>query len=178
MSSRRENFDSWYVSHINELKRHSTAGFVLLLISFPLLERYLSLKARQRERNARVTHPKFLRELRIAFPEIKESRAETFWNCYRNGLLHGIAMKTEGYGLRSEGPAVEVEGSGRIWINPRAFAEKVVSIIEGDFQVFEGELAPDIWPIPEVAAFYLTPNMSAYDGTLAIRSSDTKGQGG
>jgi hypothetical protein len=41
MSDSRENFDAWFVNVLESLYPRREAGFVILMIAFPLLERYL-----------------------------------------------------------------------------------------------------------------------------------------
>ena len=65
--------------------------------------------------------------------------AQTFWTTYRHGLLHNVTMSRETHGITHDSlKIVDVESSGKIWLNPVLFSERVLCTIENDFPTFEG----------------------------------------
>src|SRR3990172_4885289 len=91
MDIHRTNFVAWYQATLDLLYPHRDAGFAILLIAFPLLERYLrqktGLTSDQNLSNA------FFDELTQLFPTLKSNAtARNFWQIYRNGLLHEITL--------------------------------------------------------------------------------------
>jgi len=49
MSKHVGNFKSWFLDVLGDLYKNGEAGFVILMIAFPLLERYLREKSRVHE---------------------------------------------------------------------------------------------------------------------------------
>lgn len=91
MSTHRDNFDSWYKKMLELLYPHRDAGFPILLITFPLLERYL------RQKTGLASDEKlsdgFFDELTQIFPVLTSRvRARNLWQIYRNGLVHEITF--------------------------------------------------------------------------------------
>ena len=41
MATDRENFQAWFVKPLKKLYKNPDAGFPIMMIAFPLLERYL-----------------------------------------------------------------------------------------------------------------------------------------
>lgn len=163
--SGRENFDAWFAAPIAALRGNTDAGFVLVMATFPLLERYLRQKtgAKPRERP-------FADGLLSIFPELGTVEvAVSFWQSYRHGILHDITMNRDSHGLRTDCQIVEVEANGKVWLNPALFSERVVSLIQNDFQTFSSGRAPLPVVTPHVKGTRITY------GTGMPTSSGTKG---
>src|SRR5260370_33667137 len=93
MSTHVHNFKYWYSDILNRLYANGNAGFVILMIAFPLLERYLREKSGVHE--AYLTDP-FYDELRRVFPVLPDNAvAGQFWQVYRNGLLHQVTLSQQ-----------------------------------------------------------------------------------
>lgn len=148
MSTHRPNFDAWYKRVLDLLYPHRDAGFAILLIAFPLLERYLRQKmGLTSDENL---SDAFFDKLTQLFPALKTTAtARNFWQIYRNGLLHEITLshQTRSGTLMPAGwvshdkPLITINPDGSMWINPVEFAQHVVSTIEADFATFEGTSA-------------------------------------
>ena len=155
MNTNRDNFRTWYSQMLDRLYSDQNAGFVILMISFPLLERYLREKSGVHE-NA--LNDSFYTELQRIFPVLTNKNvAKQFWQVYRNGLLHqvtlslknkkGIQMPT-GW-LHQNIDLLKIDDSGDFWIHPAKFAKNVIEIIENDFDTFEGQHSNN-HPLPRV----------------------------
>lgn len=152
----RDNFQAWFTTQINKLISDRDAGLVIVMIIFPLLERYL-----RRRTAAEPKSPRFFRGLLDVFPELRTTTvAEKFWWNYRHGLLHNVTMSQANHGLTHDTIIVKIETDGKVWLNPVLFAQRVLDTIRADFEVFEGGQ-----PLPEVTA-HSTELQS--DGTQTI----------
>lgn len=164
MSTHRENFESWYKKVLESLYPHRDAGFAILLIVFPLLERYLRLKTGlTSDQNL---SDAFFDELARLFPELgTRSTARNFWHIYRNGLLHELTLSRQARSgalmptgsLSHDKPMISIEPDGRMWLHPKEFAQRVVTTIESDFTTFQGVLTsssrlPTVKAKPEAAS--------------------------
>ena len=148
MNAHRANFDAWYKKVLDLLYPDRNAGFAILLIAFPLLERYL--RQRTGHTSDQSLSDAFFDELLRLFPPLKTSAtARNFWQIYRNGLLHEITLSRQarkgapmpvGW-VSHDKPLITIETGGGIWINPVEFAQQVIATIEADFATFEGALA-------------------------------------
>ncbi len=145
MSSNRENFRLWYENILGNLYGNGDAGFAILIIALPLLERYLRQKSGIYEA-AHLT-PRFYQELRQIFPAIPDDdTANKFWHVFRNGLLHQVTLSQSNRNgvrmpdawLSSHVDAISIGTNGEFWVHPSKFASIVVNIIENDFATFEG----------------------------------------
>jgi hypothetical protein len=136
MSTPVENFKLWYADIIRGLYSTRDAGFVIVLVTFPLLERYVRQKTDLSEDHLK---PRFYKELVRLFPVLEnETSATEFWNLYRNKLLHIVTSK--GW-LSHDLPASIIIDNGKFKLHPVEFAKQVLKIIEDDFTTFEGTLA-------------------------------------
>lgn len=98
----RENFQSWFAGFLRPLWDNRAAGFIVTLVSFPLLERYLRQAA-----GSEPNSPRFIADLRRVFPELlSDADARAFWTTYRHGLLHNVTMSR--YTLGSGAPRSNV----------------------------------------------------------------------
>lgn len=153
MSINRKNFRSWFTSQLAKLTPDREAGFVIVMISFPLLERYLRQKT-----GAEPKSPKFTERLLKIFPELGgRDKAQAFWTGYRHGLLHNVTMSRQSHGLTHDKPVVEIESNGKVWLNPPLFAQRVLDTIEGDFATFERGT-----PLPTVVAVASPPGPQGF----------------
>lgn len=147
----RDNFRNWFAAQIERLSSDRDAGFVIALISFPLLERYL-----RQTTKAVPKSPAFQQGLLTFLPELgDEKSAQLFWTTYRHGLLHNLTLSRETHGLTHDTRIVEVHSGGRVWLNPVLFAQRILSRIEADFETFEGGN-----PLPAVSVYGRVPDFS------------------
>ena len=145
MSKHVDNFKCWYSDILAGLYTNPHAGFVILMITIPLLERYLREKSGVHEGRS-ITSP-FYDELRRVFPTLPDNTvASQFWQVYRNGLLHQVTLSQRNLknlrmpdGWVSRGSQVlEIDSSGDFSVHPVEFAKTVIKTIEDDFTTFEG----------------------------------------
>jgi len=143
-SDNRTNFEAWFGSKLTALMSDREAGFVIVMVTFPLLERYLRQKSR-----GEPSTDKFNRALLQVLPELKDRpSANLFWAIYRHGLLHNVALSKESHGLSHDKPIVEVGPNEKVWLNPNLFAERVLVTIRNDFTTFEqGVVLPQVSPL-------------------------------
>lgn len=158
----RVHFDRWFKQQIDKLVEDRDAGFVLVMVTFPLLERYLRQKT-----GAPPKSPFYVSGLLNVLPELRTRQdAERFWRVYRHGLLHNVTMSETSHGLTHDLDIVEIQQDGKVWLNPVLFARRVLATIENDFEVFEKG-----HPIPTVTAYALSPSAygpsTVYMGTAA-----------
>ena len=165
--SSRKNFKAWFANQIEKLKPDRNAGFVIAMITFPLLERYLRQKT-----GAAPKSPAFSAGLLKVLPELKTATAaKVFWRSYRHGLLHNVTLSRQSHGLTHDRAIVTVEANGRVWLNPVLFAEKVIATIESDFSTFEkGPLLP-------VVTAYATPPQTSGFSTIYLGTGTPPGSG-
>lgn len=144
MSEHFDNFKSWYISTLERLYQHRDAGFAILMITFPLLERYLRKKVKLSP--ADNLSDLFFMELVLLFPVLSDiSTARNFWQVYRNGLLHEVTLSRQNRSghdmpigwVSHDKPMVSIE-DGSFWIHPVDFTKTVIEIIQSDFSTFEG----------------------------------------
>lgn len=169
MITHHANFDAWYKGGLDRLYPHRDAGFAILLIAFPLLERYLRQKVRlTSDQNL---SDAFFNELAQLFPTLKtRTAAKDFWQIYRNGLLHEITLSRQARGgaampvgwVSHDKSLITIESDGSMWINPVEFAQMVVATIDANFATFEGTPStsgrlPTVKPQPGAASASTTP---------------------
>ncbi len=139
-----EKFQRWYKEPLESLYSNEHAGFAILTLGLPLLERYLRQKGRIFTTSLT---PVFYTELVKLFPALGDGSvprcAEHFWNSYRNGLLHQTTLQLsssdEVYVKNDLPEPVKVEASGRRFaVCPVRFAMTIIQAIESDFKTFEG----------------------------------------
>lgn len=158
MKTHRENFKAWYVDVLNDLYPSKEAGFVILMIAFPLLERYLRQKIQLPPQAS--LRDSFYDELTKLFAQLpSRTTAKNFWQVYRNGILHEVTLSKRSRSgsqmpvgsLSHDKPIVSIESDGSFWIHPVLFSQQVVQTIETDFSVFEGATTSQS-PLPKVKA--------------------------
>ena len=180
MGNSLENFRAWYVEPLKLLYPHRDAGFPVAMVAFPLLERYIRQRIGVRGHDP--LNDAFFRVLCVVVPGLKsEDVARTFWSAYRHGLLHEVTLARETRRgaalpvawLSHDVPLFSIDQNGEYWLHPVLFAERVVAVIEGDFQTFEnGHTAIGSLPVVQVAPSY------AGTGTGIVISAPTIGTKG
>lgn len=160
LSSSRENFELWFGKPLATLMADDHSGFAVVMIVFPILERYLRAMSR-----AEPNSPQFNQALLGVLPELQDAKnANMFWAIYRHGILHNVALSRETHGLSHIKPIVEVWPNGKVWMNPNLFATRVLDTIRKDFTRFEAGV-----PLPQPQRVFEgapgTPSYTSYWGT-------------
>lgn len=151
-------FRKWYQEPVAELQKLEGAGFPQMLIALPLIERYLRQKSGIGEATS-LSDP-FFKELKVVFPELDSENidAKSFWQVFRNGLLHQVTMSQKPIRSTPAPPGALTyndkmikcdPGTGMILVNPTDFADRVLDTIKNDFGTFEGSHSPN-HPLPIV----------------------------
>ena len=159
---------------LESLYPNRDAGFVIVMVALPLLERYLRQKAGLAPQ-ANLSDV-FYDELLRLLPELQTpAKAKEFWQVYRNGLLHEVTFSLQTRGgtampvgwLSHDRPRISIEPDGSFWLNPVDFAKTVVAVIEADFTTFEGSAMAAQLPVVEQTSLPTgTPaQLSLYLGT-------------
>src|SRR5947207_3496197 len=135
-----DNFVKWFKEPLNKMYGNPDAGFAILMISLPILERYLRQKSGAFEKKHLDDH--FRQAFLKMFPALKDPDTATrFWEVYRHGLLHQATLKAGDMllGVALHGEAQEIEFDGKVFtVSPVKFSEKVIEAIEADFKTYEG----------------------------------------
>jgi hypothetical protein len=144
MNTHKGNFKRWFSDIIKSLYKNENAGFPILMITFPLLERYLRSKSGT-SASSSLGEP-FYDELVNLFPVLKDTKiANEFWQIYRNGILHQATLSQrnrkdikmpDGW-LSGDKKDIEIDSRGTFWVNPVEFAKQVIDAIDKDFVNFE-----------------------------------------
>lgn len=148
MGELRDNFDKWHKATLQSLYGNRDAGFAIVTITLPLLERYLRELSGENE-NPSLGRPFYNKLIEILKPLGDVETARKFWKIFRHGLLHQGTLKKDigdppkkgifSYGIPE---ALQVESEAFI-LHPVLFARQVISIIEGDFETFEAINSPN-----------------------------------
>ena len=152
------NFHQWIRDPIRRLSRQRHTGFAVAMIAFPVLERWLRGKVGIKDRPLRNSEGgQFYAALAVQFPVLRDPAdgsfphvAESFWQAFRNGILHQVAFSTKpikarvntqplfcAFVERSATLIVLTYSPPTFLLNPHAFAQAVLSIIEADFRSYE-----------------------------------------
>jgi hypothetical protein len=170
MTTTQKYFNSWFRDVLRELRKQPETGFVVVISSIALLERYLRQKSGIGECKS-VSDP-FYDELRKLFPKISDnSMAKILWRVCRHGLMHQATFNVKSeqgatiseVGLDDSGEAIDCIQSGTAYnfkISPTKFSEKVIETIENDFSTFEGPCSSN-HPLPDL---HLPTSGSSNDG--------------
>jgi hypothetical protein len=158
MTDKRTYFNCWFRDVVVRLTADPDAGFVVLITSLTLLERYLREKSNNDER--RQLDDRFFDEFIKLFPQIPDVLvARKFWNVARHGLMHQATFKTRldssetilEIGVDDAVDVISYDSHGNehcFLVSPTKFAEVTIATIEGDFPTFEGNRSPN-HPLPE-----------------------------
>ena len=158
MATNHENFRAWYVDILATLYPHRNAGFAIMMIVFPLLERYLRQRVQLTAQAS--LNDIFFDELISLFPELNDRvTAKDFWQVYRNGLLHEVTMSLRDRSqkqmpvgsLSHDVPGLSRESDGSFIVHPIDFAKRIIQVIESDFATFEGTAS--VGRLPSVKAY-------------------------
>jgi len=160
MTDNMNNFVRWFKKPLSQLYTNSDAGFIVLMATLPLIERYLRQKSGDHEKPTLTTN--FFRAFIDLFPSVKNiGNAKKVWNLFRHGLLHQgtIKIRTKAgdtvLAVGVHGDANEIEISGysstglTVTVSPSKFSEKVIAAIERDFSTFEAPNSPN-HPLPTI----------------------------
>ncbi len=160
MNDNFANFNRWFKEPLLGLQQDSGAGFIIVMISLALLERYL------REKSGAHESPRldanFRTEFMRLFPSIGcDDLVLKFWEVCRHGLMHQATFKIKTnagdsvtMGLHES--ALEIQhkcgSSGdEFMISPSRFSSRVIQIIENDFPTFEGLASPN-HPLSQISS--------------------------
>ena len=147
MNENRANFEKWFKGPLNTLYKNIDAGFIIVIISLPILERYLRQKSRLYEKTKYSRD--FYKEFMEIFPSVTSiTTARKFWRIYRHGLLHQATLKKESSvmtvtaGVHDSASEItySYDSNGEQFVvSPKKFSERVISTIESDFDTYEGK---------------------------------------
>lgn len=169
MNDNLANFNKWFKEPILRLQQDPQTGFIMVMISLALLERYLREKSGTGE--SKSLHPTYHAEFVKLFPMIGNDVAPLFWAVCRHGLMHQATFKTTfsgkniTIGLHESASVIQHShnGSGDLFmISPTKFSNRVVEVIENDFGTFEASGSPN-HPLSEVSS------RSGYSGYSGIK---------
>ncbi len=174
MKEHQDNFLKWFKEPLTALYGNEHAGFVILMISIPLLERYLREKSGVHEGEL---NSQFYGAFLGVFPTAQNHEvAKKFWQVYRNGLLHQVTLSRQdrkgrimpNAGVHESAPELEYRNADdEFTVSPRKFSETVLKAIEADFLVFLGSGSPN-HPPAEVSQ---ATGISGYPGLKRYESS-------
>lgn len=155
MDQNLKNFRSWYVTPLKALYRRRNSGIAALMISMPLLERFLRQKSGLA--GGQNLTPAFHERFRGAFPALQNAaKAKQCWIVFRHGFLHqvslnmvsldGAALPTSGKLTHDINQSIQILEDGTFVLNPVEFSKRVIEIIEEDFAAFAGagSAAPEL----------------------------------
>lgn len=138
---------SQFETPIRALFGQKGCELAIVILCFPLLERYLRETSGTHEENS--LNEKAMDDLRVIFPELASlHEARTFWHIYRNGLLHQAAFSAANSrgvikpygGISGDTPKVYYdEGADCFFINPEPFANAVLEFIGTDLKTLEAK---------------------------------------
>jgi hypothetical protein len=159
MGENETNFKQWYKNILESLYKNRDAGFILLIITFPLLERYLREKSGIYQGKLNDNNDKFYCELLNLFRELNDkNNAKSFWDAYRNGLLHQVTISLKNNNnmippkwkiSHDTNKVLYQDPNGDFFIQPVEFTKNVIKVIENDFPTFEGKHSND-HPLPRI----------------------------
>ena len=136
MTDANDNFQKWFVAPLRLLNADGHAAFAVLMIAFPLLERYLRQKSGTHEANL---GDAFFDEFHNIFKVPSRDLVPRLWQCYRNGLLHQatFSKRTRGGQVMPDSfitcgvDLIEYDAQcGAFFVNPKAFSERIINEIQ------------------------------------------------
>ena len=156
----QEHFILWFKKPLETLAGDPDAGFAIVILALPLLERYLRNKKSIPPDNS--LNDSFYVGLHEMFPILSDIQtAKEFWNTYRNGFLHQATFKTKmgatilNGGLNGDiASPIEAPSRGNFVVNPIVFASCVTDAIESDFATYEHGVGYDL---PDVFELHGSP---------------------
>ena len=167
-----EYFDKWFKVPLDQLSMNPNAGFIVLITSLTLLERYL------REKSGIFESPnlddRFYVEFVRLFPQVLDKDIATrFWKACRHGLMHQATFKTKlnetdtisEIGIDDTVDVIRYQNRGTehsFMVSPTKFCKLTLTTIENDFPTFEGHKSPN-HPLARVVDRDITGS-SGYSG--------------
>jgi hypothetical protein len=160
MAASEADFRKWFIDSLAGLRKNGDAGFIFILVAFPLLERYLRRKSHCPD--GQNLTPTFFTNLGTLFSEIN-GREREFWDCYRNGLLHHVtfpraklhkgawnALPEAGISGHDSRPVYFLPATKEFYVNPTSFFDAVTSAILADFATYESGGTTTNYNLPSV----------------------------
>jgi len=157
----RERFEKWFKEPLESLYENEHAGFAILMIALPVLERHLRWKSGENEKTRLDPNGPFYDELIKLFPTLgSRAIANDFWESYRHGLLHQATLKNKAGTAETSvkndptAPAITVSicsGGRQFVVAPVVFSKKVIDEIQSDFSTFLGAASVKQHPFSDVA---------------------------
>jgi hypothetical protein len=155
MTDKKDNFKTWFREPLETLFPKEHAGFPIMMITLPLLERYLRSKSNIYEAPS-LSEPFYI-EFKRMFPVFNShlDSEKRFWQVFRHGIMHQATLSLKinsnismpGYGWLSGDVNVLEIKNGDIWVNPVGFSKHVLETIEKDFANFES-VGASLHPLP------------------------------
>ncbi|NOQ22351.1 MAG: hypothetical protein GQ565_06845 [Candidatus Aegiribacteria sp.] len=149
-----KEFKEWYTDILHDLYEKQ-AGFPILLISFPILERYIRQVSGIGENRL---SDRFFEVLLEMFDELEcLENAKEFWQIYRNGLLHQVSFAMKNHKQIEMSPAcITFDQSeslllseGTYSVNPISFSREIIKSVKDDFESMQASASPN-HPAPYV----------------------------
>lgn len=171
MTTTRDSFNSWFRDVLNDLSGNKNAGFVVLITSLTLLERFLREKSGNKEKDS--LDDAFFSAFIKLFPNVPDvAVAKVFWKMCRHGLMHQAAFRTgKGgvsiveIGIDESADVIDFLPIGPNYsfkVSPTKFSTRVLSEIDRDFASFEAPGSPE-HPLPQIE-IGSTPGSYGYSG--------------
>jgi hypothetical protein len=164
----REEFARWFKNPIESLQKNIDCGIILMMISFPLIERYLRTKSGLKYQSKYTKS--FYEEFHLIFNEISVNESKLFWIAYRHGLLHQATMNNSQITCslsRSVEKIIYYEDKNLFLVNPFIFSKKVIDTIY-DSANFDKFLAIERIKYPLITEHLLDfGNGTCFDSTSA-----------
>jgi len=137
-----ERFRRWYKEPIETLIANEHAGFAVLTLTLPVLERFTRNRAKIGPEENLPKSSEFYKELVRLFPGFKyPDYAFEFWRLYRHGLLHQATLNGKCTFIKDDGPLVQY-WNGAFTVSANKLAKRVLSIVGNDLSTFEGSGPP------------------------------------
>lgn len=164
------DFDKHFVKVLGSLYGNRDAGYAVIMISMPLLERYLRQKVCI---GTNSLADSFYNEFVRLFPSAKDvPTAKQLWAAYRHGFLHQGTMSTEtssgvslpaAYLTHDMADAIAIRADGSFLLHPDLFSKRAVAEIVANFLVYRGTVA-GAPPLPQVQRLDPVTIPAAYSG--------------
>jgi hypothetical protein len=143
----RDLFQRWFKRPLADLYNNPDAGFIVLITTLPLIERYLREKTNNHQEHLQDDFHAALVQMLPNLSDIPTSRK--FWKLYRHGMLHRASLKLEAdvleVGIDERTAAhgivtVSYDAQGyKFRIAAVEFSKLVIETIENDFTTFAGD---------------------------------------
>lgn len=145
-----EKIRLWFEEPIETLiAKDEHTGFAVLMITLPLLERYVRRKRGIKPSDHLTLESGFFHEICELFDQFPgPDAAQRFWHCYRHGLLHQATLQLEKGAtiafVHDSISILECSANGLEFnVGPSSFARKVLSIIKANPEMFDDPASPN-----------------------------------